>query len=114
MNKIYFYDTGIRNMLIENFNPLEYRQDTGFLWENFLMAERIKKMAYTPIFGSIYFWRTYGGAELDFVEERDGKLFGYEFKWKSSKAKAPVSWVETYENASFQVINRDNFLEFIG
>lgn len=114
MNKIYFYDTGIRNMLIENFNPLQWRQDTGFLWENFLVAERIKKLAYSSTYGGIYFWRTYGGAELDFVEERDGKLFGYEFKWKAASAKAPASWLAGYAEASYQVINRDNFLELVG
>lgn len=113
MTKIFFYDTGIRNMLIENFNPLDLRQDTGALWENFLVAERRKKLEYQRMYGSTYFWRTYSGAELDYVEERDGQLFGYEFKWKASKAKAPATWLETYGNASYQLVNRDNFLEFV-
>jgi predicted AAA+ superfamily ATPase len=113
MNKIYFYDTGIRNMLIENFNALQWRQDTGFLWENFLIAERIKKLAYASIYGGTYFWRTYGGAELDLVEERDGQLFGYEFKWKAAAAKPPASWLETYAGSSFLGVNRDNFLDFV-
>ncbi|MBI5916584.1 MAG: ATP-binding protein [Bacteroidetes bacterium] len=113
MTKIFFYDTGIRNMLIENFNALDMRQDVGSLWENFLVAERRKKVGYQRLYGTSYFWRTYSGAELDYVEERDGQLFGYEFKWKSSKAKAPATWLETYGNASYQLVNRDNFLEFV-
>jgi uncharacterized protein len=113
MNKIYFYDTGIRNILADNFNPLAYRQDTGALWENFLIAERRKKIEYRQMYGSYYFWRTYSGAELDYVEERDGQLKGYEFKWKSANSKAPASFLETYDNASFELINRENFLEFV-
>ncbi len=113
MTKIFFYDIGIRNMLIENFNPLEMRQDVGAIWENFLVAERRKKVEYQRIYGTSYFWRTYSGAELDYVEERDGQLFGYEFKWKSGKAKAPATWLETYDNASYQLVNRENFLEFV-
>ena len=113
MAKIFFYDTGIRNMIIENFNPLDLRQDVGGLWENFLVAERKKKIAYQRLFGSSYFWRTYTGAELDYVEEREGQLHGFEFKWKAGKQKAPASWTDTYENASFHLVNRDNFLGFV-
>lgn len=114
MNKIYFYDLGIRNMLIGNFNALDSRTDVGPMWENFLLAERIKKMAYEPAFANIYFWRTYSGAELDYVEEAGGRLLGYEFKYNPRKTKAPASWLETYENASFQLVNRENFLDFVG
>lgn len=113
MTKVYFYDTGIRNMLIENFNPLDLRQDVGGLWENFLVAERKKKIAYQRLLGSSYFWRTYTGAELDYVEERDGQLFGFEFKWKAGNAKAPTTWTETYQNSSYQLVNKDNFLDFL-
>ena len=113
MNKIYFYLTGIRNVLADNFNPLAYRPDTGALWENFLIAERRKTTAYQRGYGSTYFWRTYSGAELDYVEERDGQLFGFEFKWGNKKAKAPKTWLETYANASYQLVNRGNFLEFV-
>lgn len=113
MNRVYFYDTGIRNMLIENFNPLSLRHDTGGLWENFLLSERIKKMEYQQIWGSRYFWRTYSGAELDYVEERDGQLYGFEFKWKASKPKPPATWLDTYPNASYQMVNRDNLLDFV-
>ncbi len=113
MDKIYFHDLGIRNALIENFNQLSFRQDTGQLWENFLLSERRKKMEYQRIYGSVYFWRTYSGAELDYVEERDGQLLGYEFKWKPQKRNAPATWLGTYSNSSYQLINRDNFTTFI-
>ena len=113
MNKIYFYDNGIRNMLIDNFNPLDLRQDTGALWENFLVSERVKKKSYDRIYGDSWFWRTYSGAEVDYLEERDGKLHGFEFKWKASRAKAPKSWLETYQEAQWQLINRENFIEFV-
>jgi predicted AAA+ superfamily ATPase len=113
MNKIYFYDTGIRNALLENFNPPAYRHDLGSLWENFLIAERRKKIEYDRLYGSCYFWRTYSGAELDYVEERDGQLHGYEIKWKPRKAKAPATWQETYPNASFHQVHPDDFLDFV-
>ncbi|MDX1906270.1 MAG: ATP-binding protein [Bacteroidia bacterium] len=111
--KIYFYDLGIRNALIENFNSLSQRNDTGHLWENFLICERMKRMHYERQYANFYFWRTYTGAELDFVEERDGKLFGYEMKWSNNKAKAPASWLETYPEATFTLLNQENYLEFI-
>lgn len=113
MSKVFFYDLGIRNMLIENFNPLNLRQDVGALWENFLVAERKKKVEYQRIYNSSYFWRTYSGAELDYVEERNGELHGYEFKWNTGKAKAPATWLETYPNANFSLVNRENYLDFL-
>ncbi len=113
MDKIYFYDLGIRNTLIDNFNPLDMRNDVGALWENFLILERKKKLAYEYNFANTYFWRTYTGAELDYVEESGGMLSGYEFKFKPKNKIAPATWIETYENASFQVVNKDNFLDFI-
>lgn len=113
MDKIYFYDLGIRNSLINNLNFLEDRNDTGQLWENFLIGERMKKMRYNKEVYSPYFWRTYSGAELDYVEEREGKLFGYEIKHNTKKVKAPKTWLETYENASFDLINLENYLGFI-
>jgi hypothetical protein len=82
-SKYYFFDNGIRNAIIANFNPLEIRDDIGKLWENFLVVERIKKQSYHQIYANNYFWRTWNQKEIDRVEERDGKLFGYEFKWKS-------------------------------
>lgn len=113
MDKIYFYDLGIRNAIINNFNYLKDRNDQGQLWENFLICERMKKKSYTKIYTNNYFWRTHTGAELDFVEEAGGKLFGFEFKFNNKKPKAPGSWLETYSNSSFNFVNLDNYLEFI-
>ncbi len=111
--KYYFLDNGIRNAVISQFNPLDSRNDTGALWENFIVAERIKKCAYQDIYGSFYFWRTYDGQELDLVEEREGKLFGYEIKWSKEKVKTPKDWGKTYKEAEYAVINKGNYLDFI-
>jgi hypothetical protein len=113
MNKIYFYDLGIRNILIDNLKPLKDRNDVGQLWENFLLVERMKKMFYSQKSGSSYFWRTHTGAELDLVEERQGKLKGYEFKFRSVYRKVPLSWQENYPQSGFETINRENYLSFI-
>jgi len=112
-SRYYFYDNGIRNALINNFNPLNRRNDVGELWENYLVMERIKKQKYTSLWSNNYFWRTYDQKELDWVEEREGELFGYEFKWKKEKAHAPKLWKETYKNASFETISQNNYLKFI-
>ncbi len=113
MDKIYFYDTGVRNALINNFGPLQMRNDKGQLWENFLMAERMKANEYYEKFTDSYFWRTYSGAELDLVEDKDGQLHGYEFKWGNKQSKSPSSWHENYPNSSFECINTDNFLKWL-
>jgi len=112
-HRYYFYDNGIRNAILNNFNLLEQRNDIGMLWENFMVMERIKMQQYQMIFSNNYFWRTYDQKEVDFVEERDGKLFGYEFKWNPRKVKIQKEWLATYPNASFEVINKDNFLSWI-
>lgn len=112
-SKYYFYDNGIRNAIISNFNSLELRDDTGKLWENFLFSERLKKQAYQSIYSNNYFWRTWDQKEIDFIEEREGKLFGYEFKWNKNAVKIPQEWLETYSNAEFQVVNKENYLEFV-
>jgi len=112
MDKIYFYDLGVRNAVIDNYNSLELRNDIGQLWENFLMIERRKKLEYDNIQTGSYFWRTYSKAELDYVEDRMGQLHGYEFKFKSKKSKVPSSWIKTYPDATFDQINPDNFLDF--
>lgn len=113
-NKYFFLDNGIRNALINNFNRLDTRNDGGQLWENFLVAERLKKQAYQPILATNYFWRTYDQKEIDWVEEREGKLFGYEFKWRSSKSKYASSWLKAYpKTAEFELINQDNYLSFV-
>ena len=116
-SKYYFFDNGIRNAVIENFNSLEKRNDVGQLWENFLVSERLKKQEYSHVGSRFnnYFWRTWEGKEVDWVEMRDGKLFGYEFKWKKDKStKSQKSWLETYGEAEFELINQENYLEFIG
>ncbi|MEA2113170.1 MAG: ATP-binding protein [Patescibacteria group bacterium] len=112
-SKYYFYDNGARNAVISQFNDLKDRNDVGALWENFIVMERIKKQEYTGIYSNNYFWRTYDKKEIDWVEEREGKLFGYEIKWRNKKYKKPKLWKETYSNAEFQVINRDNYFDFI-
>lgn len=111
-SRYYFCDLGVRNGLINNFNPLSRRSDVGELWENYLVIERIKKQEYQRIRSNNYFWRTYDQKEIDWVEERDGKLFGYEFKW-DSVANPPGLWLETYPEASFESVNRSNYLPFI-
>lgn len=110
--KIYFYDNGIRNMIIGNFNPIELRQDIGALWENFLISERIIQNKYKKTFTKLYFWRTKQQQEIDCVEEVNGKIYAYEFKWGKAKATFPVNFVKTY-NAETKLINRDNFREFV-
>lgn len=112
-SKYYFYDNGIRNAIISNFNPLELRDDVGKLWENFIVMERLKKQSYAPIYANNYFWRTWNGEEIDLVEERGGKLYGYEIKWGTVKKHAPKEWGKNYPNSSFEIINRDNYLKFI-
>lgn len=111
--KIYFYDNGVRNALIQNFNPLDLRNDVGALWENFLMAERMKRNEYHRYYCNTYFWRTIQQQEVDYVEERDGTISGFEFKWNpKAKVSFPKSFRETY-NAKMDVISRENFRDFV-
>jgi predicted AAA+ superfamily ATPase len=112
MKKIYFYDLGIRNAVINNFNLLENREDVGALWENFLVVERMKYRHYNGIHASHYFWRTYDGSEVDLIEEREGRLFGYEFKWGKRSKRQPVKWME-YPHSSYEIISRDDIAGFI-
>ncbi|HOT13558.1 MAG TPA: ATP-binding protein [Bacteroidales bacterium] len=105
----YFLDNGIRNAVIANFNPIESRNDIGQLWENYMISERIKYQEYKRISSNNYFWRTYEQQEIDWVEERDGTLFGYELKWKESKVKIPTQWKNAYPDSSFEVVNINNF-----
>ena len=112
--KIYFYDLGIRNALIGDFNDVDIRLDKGFLWENFLILERIKKNHYQDRFRNLYFWRTYQKAEIDLIEEYDGELNGYEIKYSSGKnKKAPTAWKNTYKNATWEIVDIDNYFDFI-
>lgn len=111
--KIYFYDTGVRNMIIGDLNPLEIRQDKDNLWENFLIAERLKYNAYNGSLSKGYFWRTVQQQEIDYVEEEAGKVTGFEIKWNAkSKVKIPKTFVETY-NTEVKVITNENFREFL-
>lgn len=114
-NKYYFLDLGVRNTIIGNYNPISQRNDLGALWENFLVIERLKKQAYKPIYANNYFWRTWEQKEIDWIEVRDGKLFGYEFKWNlKAKSKNKVAWLSAYpKEAMFETISRGNFKDFV-
>jgi hypothetical protein len=109
----YFLDNGIRNAVIANFNTIPSRNDLGQLWENYVIAERIKYQQYKRISSNNYFWRTYERQEIDWVEERDGKLFGYQIKWSESKPKVPSQWRNAYPDAHFEIINKDNYNQWI-
>ena len=112
--KIYFVDNGIRNALIANFSQLENRPDVGALWENYLISERIKFLRNNGIWANFWFWRTAQQNEIDYVEESDGKLNAYEFKWNpKAKSKLPKPFAEAYPNAGFTTIHRDNAEEFL-
>lgn len=113
-SRFYFLDNGIRNAVIGNFNSLDSRDDIGQVWENYLFVERMKKREYKKIYANEYFWRTYDKKEIDLVEDIGGKLYGYEFKWsKSKKQKVPKDWVDTYKNAEYSVIHKENYHDFI-
>lgn len=112
--KIYFWDCGIRNALIGDFRPLELRNDIGGLWENFLVAERLKYNLYREFYGHSYFWRTVKQQEIDYLEDYDGRLHAYEFKWSPGKGGSlPKVFSEAYPNTDFQVIHRENYLSFL-
>jgi len=114
MRKIYFFDNGVRNALINNLNPLDLRQDAGALWENFMISERVK---YNNNFGrdaNLYFWRTLQQQEIDCIEEYQADLLGFEFKWSDKIAKVPVAFSRAYPNASVEKINKKNYREFVG
>ncbi len=111
--KIYFCDNGIRNMIIANLNTLDLRQDKGALWENFLIAERLKSLQYHKKIANSFFWRTTQQQEIDYVEESNGSITGYEFKWKTDgRVKIPQAFKETYE-ATGTVISKENFRSFL-
>ena len=111
--KYYFYDNGIRNVLINNFSGIDLRQDKGALWENFLIAERIKNNHYQRRYANTYFWRTHDKAEIDYIEEEDGVLNAFELKWKTQKVNFANSFLEAYPNNRTEVISRENFEEFV-
>lgn len=112
--KIYFYDNGIRNAIIANFNPVELRDDTGALWENYIVSERVKANCYKGRFCNSWFWRTAQQQEVDYLEEEDGKLSAYEFKYNPKRnARAPLTFTKAYPDATFKVITPDNIEEFL-
>lgn len=112
--KYYFYDNGIRNVLISNFSLPDMRIDKGALWENFLISERLKMNSYTKRYANTYFWRTRDKAEIDYIEEEDGILDAFEFKWKKQKVNFPYSFRDAYPNHTTTVVSRENFENFIG
>jgi len=109
LRKIYFYDLGVRNAIINNFNPLSLRNDVGVLWENFVVTEFMKRHNAVGNENKLYFWRTYDGQEIDLIEEKKGVLHGYEVKWTKARKSAPKAWA-TYKNASWSVITKENYL----
>lgn len=113
--KIYFYDNGIRNAILQNYAPVELRGDMGALWENFFITERIKHNAYAGRHVNYYFWRTTSQQEIDLIEESDGEFSIFEMKWNPSKASAkfPVSFIEAYHPKEMHVITPENYLEFL-
>lgn len=109
LRKIYFYDLGVRNALIDSLKPLSLRNDIGALWENFVVAEFKKRNNFIANMKNLYFWRTYDGQEVDLVEEKEGKLYGYEIKWNRARKVAPKAWVQNYKEASWKIITKDNY-----
>lgn len=111
--RYYFWDNGIRNIIVSNLNDLTSRDDVGALWENYCVAERSKRNKYKNILVNSFYWRTYDQKEIDLIEERDGRLFGYEMKWGNIRVKAPKDFLATYTGAKFSVVSKQNYLDFI-
>jgi len=112
--KWYFYDNGLRNVLIGNVNQLELRNDAGSLWENYAISERLKKQHYQRTLVYNFFWRTYDQQEIDWIEDRGGELYAYEFKWNpKKKVKEPIAWRNSYPDSHFTVIHPNNFMTWI-
>ena len=109
----YFWDLGVRNALINDFRPLTLRNDKGELWENYLISERLKFLKYNKSLAETYFWRTYDQQEIDWIEHENGQISAYEFKWKEANVKIPKAFSTAYPEATFSVINQDNYLSFI-
>jgi predicted AAA+ superfamily ATPase len=112
--KIYFYDNGILNTLINNYAPIEARNDIGSLWENFMISERFKALKYGTFYGATFFWRNKAKAEIDYVEETDGQFYAYDFKWNpKAKSKFPEAFINGYNPTIKRVIHRENFWEWL-
>jgi predicted AAA+ superfamily ATPase len=112
-NKIYFYDNGIRNAIINDFKILPMRQDRGALWENYLIVERMKLLNNSNVRYSAYFWRTKSGSEVDYIEERDGMLYAFEFKYRENQGRVTSAFIDAYPNAKVAIINKGNYLRFL-
>ena len=113
LRKIYFYDLGVRNALLNNFNPLELRSDVGALWENYFIAERFKVNHNRRRNLNLYFWRTYDRHEIDYVEEEGGRLVGYECKWTEKRWQPPALFDLTYPGSEVHLVHRGKYLEFL-
>jgi len=111
--RYYFWDNGIRNVVISNLKPIEQRDDIGMLWENYCVSERIKKQQYQNTFSDFYFWRTYDQQEIDLLEVTDGEISAFEFKWGNKTARIPTAFKKAYPDAEFETINRENFQDFL-
>jgi predicted AAA+ superfamily ATPase len=111
--KIYFYDTGVRNSLIANYNALDIRNDTGQLWENFCVIERLKHNSYLQANKKLYFWRTKGQKEIDLIEDYEGRLKAFEFKWREQKFKIPDEFASAYNVRTAKVITKGNVLDLV-
>jgi predicted AAA+ superfamily ATPase len=111
-DKFYFFDNGIRNIIVDNMNLLKARNDVGALWENFILSERKKLLLFNRQHASSYFWRTYSGSEIDYIEERNTELFAYEIKYGKAKGSLPKTWQNEY-GSNFELINRENYLSFV-
>jgi len=112
--KIYFFDNGMRNAVINQFSPIGLRNDNGALWENFLMSERMKRNAYSGLFANTYFWRTKEQQEIDYIEEYNGKMYAFEFKWgEANRKKFPHTFINAYPEVDTKIINRENYEDFL-
>jgi predicted AAA+ superfamily ATPase len=111
--KVCFYDLGIRNALINNFNPLDLRNDSGPLWENYFVSERIKYNHNRRRHVNAYFWRTYDRAELDYLEEKGERLVGFECKWTATRWRPPAAFTAAYAESETHLVNRANYLDFL-
>lgn len=112
--KIYFYDNGVRNAVIKQYNPQHLRNDWGMLWENFLVSERMKHLSYSELHCNSYFWRTHAQQEIDYIEDSNGLLSAYEFKWDQKTVRQPKAFRDAYTDSEFKVIHRENFYPFVG
>ena len=112
--KIYFYDNGVRNAILGDYKPLDLRTDTGALWENYVISERMKHNSYSAFYGKSYFWRTQQQQEVDYIEDYDGVLHTYEFKWsKTKQPRLAETFTKNYPDHTFAIVSPDNYQDFV-